>query len=125
MSLLLSRFLFTVSLSASIGALGSVLDKDFGNYSQQQGFGPEELQPELPLEGRSQLEVLVPFGVMARHVYIVPSESIHVGILRLGGSHGYSHGQTQLQIQLGPQPNCPTGQVVRVMVRHVSRWLGG
>ena len=39
-------------ISAISGALGSVLDKDFGNYSQQQGFGPEELQPELPLEGR-------------------------------------------------------------------------
>ena len=50
--LLLSRFHFTVSISASSGALGSVLDKDFGNYSQQQGVGPDELQPELPLEGR-------------------------------------------------------------------------
>ena len=52
MSLLLTRFLFTVSISASSEALGSVLDKDFGNYSQQQGVGPDELQPELPLEGR-------------------------------------------------------------------------
>ena len=72
----------------------------------------------------NQTRIRCSLGVITRRVSL--------GQVRLGPTHGQSHGQTRLQIQLaiglgpeGPQPNCPTGQAVRVMVRHVSCWAGG
>ena len=81
---------------------------------------------EGPLTVRAKTQVGLTGQVVrgvTRHVYIVPSESSQVELR--------CHAQLKLWQDIatnpikGPQPNCSTGQAVRVMARHVSRWAGG